>query len=337
MARRPTQKQIYEQLLDRYSREMADAFLSAIQAAAGQIDLAALASAIDAGDLARAVQIIGFDETALFPVADAVWNAFVAGGASAATIAPRGAIFGFNGRHERAEAWVAREAGRMIQGITDDTLPMVRAVVQDGLARGRGGAAVARDITGRLNRATGRREGGFIGLTTQQADAAIRARAILSSGDASAIRAYLNEKKGTKVWPARYNDMIRRAIDEGKPLSQTDIDKITGRYRDRMAKYRGEVIAGTEAAQAAAAGQREGFQQALDSGRVSSVTKRWQHNSANQDEREDHVYMGFQPAIPFDRLFTLPDGTQMEGPHDPAGGAGHNIGCRCIAIYRVTV
>jgi hypothetical protein len=102
-----------------------------------------------------------------------------------------------------------------------------------------------------------------------------------------------------------------------------------------MAKYRGEVIARTEAASALAQGQREGFQQAMDSGRVAGVTRRWQHNSANQNEREDHVYMGSQPAIPLDRKFTLPDGTQMDGPHDPAGGPVHNIGCRCIAIYRV--
>lgn len=327
MARRPTQKQLYDELLARYSKEVADAFLQAIQGAAAQVDMRALAAAIDAGDLTRVAALLGFDAGALFPVADAVRNAFIAGGASAATIAPRGAIFGFNGRHERAEAWVAREAGRMIQGITDDTLPMVRAVVQDGVVRGRGGAAVARDITGRLNRATGRREGGFMGLTTQQTDAAIRARSELSELDARYFTRKLRDR--------RYDALVRRSIENGAPLSATDIDRIAGRYRDRMAKYRGEVIARTEAASAIAQGQREGFQQALDSGRVAGVTRRWQHNNANQNEREDHVYMGSQPAIPIDRKFTLPDGTQMDGPHDPAGGAEHNINCRCIAIYRV--
>lgn len=327
MARRPTQKQLYDQLLARYSKEVADAFLQAIQGAAAQLDMRALAAAIDAGDLTRVAALLGFDAAALFPVADAVRNAFIAGGASAATIAPRGAIFGFNGRHERAEAWVAREAGRMIQGITDDTLPMVRSVVQDGLARGRGGAAVARDITGKLNMATGRREGGFIGLTQQQTDAAIRARAELADLDARYFTRKLRDK--------RFDARVRKAIADGTPLSQTDIDQITGRYRDKMAKYRGEVIARTEAASALAQGQKEGFQQALDSGRVAGVTKRWQHNSANQNERQDHVFMGSQPAIPIDRKFTLPDGTQMDGPHDPSGGPVHNIGCRCISVWRV--
>jgi hypothetical protein len=110
--------------------------------------------------------------------------------------------------------------------------------------------------------------------------------------------------------------MVRKAIADGKPLSAADIDKITGRYRDKMAKYRGEVIARTEAASALAQGQREGFQQALDSGRVAGVTKAWNHNSANQNEREDHVYMSMQPAIPIDRKFVLPDGTEMDVPHE---------------------
>jgi hypothetical protein len=25
----------------------------------------------------------------------------------------------------------------------------------------------------------------------------------------------------------------------------------------------------------------------------------------------------------------------MKYPHDPAGGAAHSIGCRCVAIHRV--
>lgn len=327
MARNPAQRQLYNELLARFSKEIADAFLQAIQGAAAQVDMKALAAAIDAGDVQRAAQIIGLDAGALFPVADAMRGAFVAGGGSVASIAPRGAIFGFNGRYERAESWIAENVGRMVQGIADDTLPMVRAVVQDGVSRGRGGDAVARDITGKINPISGRREGGFIGLTEQQTDAAIRARRELTDLDANYFTRKLRDK--------RYDAKVKAAIKSGKPLSQTDIDLIGNRYRDKMAKYRGQIIARTESASGIAQGQKEGFQQALDSGRIAGVTKRWQHNAANQQERQDHVYMGSQPAIPIDRKFTLPDGTQMDGPHDPAGGAKHTIGCRCITIHRV--
>lgn len=329
MARRPTQRQIYERLLERYSREMADAFFDAVQAAANRVSMSALAAAIDAGDTARIVSLLGLDATALFPVADALRNAFIAGGLSVAEFAPRGAIFGFNGRNVRAEAWVARFSGEMIQNITDDTLPMVRAVLTDGVSRGRSGATIAREITGRLNRATGRREGGFLGLTDQQTQAAINARADLENLDSRYFTRKLRDR--------RYDAMVQRAIDEGRPLSQTDIDRITNRYKDRMLKRRGELIARTETHSAMSAGQHEGIQQALDEGRILSASKAWVHNTANQDEREDHVSMGLAPAIPFNQQFVLPSGARADYAHDPDLPIGERAGCRCTTRYVIEV
>src|SRR6056297_2619802 len=114
MARRPTQKQLYERLLARYSKELADAFFAAIRETASGVSFRELVAAIDSGNAARVAQVLALDEAALFPVADALRNAFVAGGVSVAEIVPRGARFGFDGRHPRAEAWVAEQAGTMI-------------------------------------------------------------------------------------------------------------------------------------------------------------------------------------------------------------------------------
>ena len=327
MPRRPTQSQIYQRLLARYSREMANAFFAAVQAASSRVNMRDLARAIDLGDTARVVQLLGLDATALFPLADSLRSAFVAGGLSVAEFAPRGAVFGFNGRNTRAEAWVATTSGRMIQNITDDTLPMVRAVLTDGVSRGRSGATIARELTGRLNRATGRREGGFLGLNDQQTRAAINARADLDNLDSRYFSRKLRDR--------RYDAMVRKAIDEGKPLSQADIDRITNRYKDRMLRRRGEVIARTETHSALASGQHEGIQQALDEGRISSASKAWIHNSANQAAREDHESMGLSPAIPFNAAFTLPSGATGQYPHDPDLPIGERISCRCTARYQI--
>ena len=344
MARRPTQKQLYERLLARYSKELADAFFAAIREAASGVSFRQLVAAIDSGNAARVVQVLGLDDAALFPVADALRNAFVAGGASVSEIVPRGARFGFDGRHPRAEAWVAEQAGTMIQNITDDTLPAVRAAVLDGIERGRSSDAVARDIVGRVDRVTGRRKGGIIGLhggleppnaeypsgrVNGQVGSSFRARAELEDLDSN----YFNRKLRDR----RFDKMVQRSIDEGEPLSKTDIDRITGRYNDRMLKYRGDMVARTEAHGALSSGQHEGFQQAIDSGKIKSASKAWVHNSANQDEREDHVSLSMAPAIPFDQAFVLPDGTRMQYAHDPAGGAKHNIFCRCTTRYQVEV
>lgn len=328
MARRQTQRSVYAQLLARFDREIAEAFVLAIAEARAAVDMAALAQAIDAGDLMRAGQLLRMDDATLFRVTEAVRGGYIAAGQSVAQVAPGGVgVFAFDGRHLRAEAWVRQHAGTLVQSIADDTLPILRSVVQDGLERGRGGAAVARDITGRLNRLTGRREGGFLGLTSQQTDAAIRARAQLTNLDKSYFTRQLRDR--------RYDAMVRQAIESGKPLSAADIERITMRYRDRMAKYRGEMIARNEAHTALAQGQREGWQQMIDSGKVKDVLKSWQWNAGSQKEpRQDHQAMSSMPGIPFDQPFTMADGAQMMHPHDPAGGPQHSIGCRCTVMYR---
>ena len=328
MARRPTQKQLYERLLARYSKELADAFFAAIRDTASGVSFRELVAAIDSGNAARVVQVLGLDEAALFPVADALRNTFIAGGASVAEIVPRGARFGFDGRHPRAEAWVAEQAGTMIQNITDDTLPAVRAAVLDGVERGRSSNAVARDIVGRVDRRAGVRKGGILGLNEQQAKASIRARAELEQGSRKFLRREL---------PRRTRKRIEGILDRGDDLTKTDIELSMREYNNAQLKYRGDMIARTEAHGALSSGQHEGFQQAIDSGKIRSASKAWVHNSANQDEREDHVSLSMAPAIPFDQAFVLPDGTRMQYAHDPAGGAKHNIFCRCTTRYQVEV
>jgi hypothetical protein len=328
MARRPTQRDLFLTLAERYGRDIAAAWDVAIAQARGGVDMAALAAAIDAREYERALDLLRIDQAQMFALTEAMRAAYVGGGVSVAQILPGAVgVFAFDGRHRRAEAWIAERAGTLVQAITDDTLPMLREVVRDGVERGQSGATVARSITGRMSAATGRREGGFLGLTTQQTTAAVRARAELAALDANYFTRELRDR--------RYDGLVRRAIADGKPLSEADIARITGRYRDRMLGYRGRMIARNEAHTALAAGQAEGMQQLIDSGRVQTVLKRWQWNRGGQKEpREEHMAMASMPAIPFDRPFTFPDGVQMQHPHDPAGGAKHSIGCRCTVFYR---
>ncbi|MDT8328340.1 MAG: hypothetical protein RQ750_13295, partial [Roseovarius sp.] len=159
-----TQQEVYFKLLRKHRPRIANAFRDAILAARGAVDLAALATAIDANDLVEAARLLRIDARTLFPVTDAVRAAFVDGGMSAADIVPSAAVFGFNGQQDRALAFLARQGGDLVQGITEDTLPMLRSVVSDGIQRGRSSAAVARDITGRFEAGARVRVGGFLGL-----------------------------------------------------------------------------------------------------------------------------------------------------------------------------
>jgi len=45
--------------------------------------------------------------------------------------------------------------------------------------------------------------------------------------------------------------------------------------------------------------------------------------------------MGGTEVVGMDTPFEFPDGARLLYPHDPAGGARHNINCRCSVAYYV--
>lgn len=185
------------------------------------------------------------------------------------------------------------------------------------------------DITGRINRATGRREGGILGLTSGQTDAVIRARRELENLDSN----YFTRKRRD----ARFDGLVRKAIKAGKPLSQADIDRVTGRYKDRLLKYRGEVIARTETLAALQSGKVEGIQQLIDAGklRADQVTKRWRA-TGDARTRDSHAAMNDQ-RVGFNAAFVTPSGFHMAHPHDSSLGApaSETIQCRCLMEFKI--
>jgi hypothetical protein len=194
---------------------------------------------------------------------------------------------------------------------------------------GRNPRNIALDIIGRINPATGKREGGVIGLTSNQTDAVIKARSELQNLDTN----YFTRQRRD----ARFDKTIRKAIADGKPLTADQIDKITGRYKDRLLQLRGETIARTEAITALRAGTHEGFAQLVDSGavRADQIRLTW---SATGDgrTRDTHTSLNKQ-AITFGGTFVSPSGAMLSYPGDTSHGASgaETIQCRCTANYRI--
>ena len=325
------QRQI-DDILRQMEPRIRDAFIAAIYRARDGIDIGELIAALQAGDIERAARLFRLDDAALFPLEDAIRATFITGGQS--VVAPTGLRggFGFNGRHLRAEQWTRTIGSDLIQGIRDDTLEMARQVITSGLAEARGARAVALDLTGTLNRLTGQREGGFLGLTTQQADSIMSGRAKLASGDPALMREYLD----LRLRDRRYDATIRKAIAEGGTIRGAELDRIMLAHKNKALKYRGEVIAKNEAFTAQAAGRDEAYRQMLDRSDVADIVVRWQHN-LSREPRPDHVAMnGTVISLRKGEAFQFAD-ARMKHPHDPAGGAKHSIGCRCIAVYRVVL
>lgn len=314
------------------------AFERAIAKAAGSIDFNALVAAIESGNVQRAVEVLRINQALLFPLDDAIRAAYVAGGTMVTEDLTRGLSgrFGFDGRHERAESWMQEHGAELIEGIVRETAEMARKVITEGLAEGVEHRTVARQITGR--KVGARRVGGFLGLNSDQTDSVIRARSILSDPDQ--IRDYFVRDRVTgrmkprfKLSDRRYDAKVKAAIKEGRALTGKELDTVMEAHRSKALGYRGRVIAKNEAHTALAAGRMEAYQQISEDPEVETVTKKWVHG-LSKEPRPDHLRLD-GTVIDMDEKFEMDDGTLMDGPHDPAGGARHSIHCRCTAFYRV--
>lgn len=327
-------------LISRLEPKIARAFRDAMQRASGDISFSQLVAALENGNIGQALQLVEISPGILFELDEEIRAAYIAGGLLATEDVPRAlrGKFSFNGRHLRAEEWVRENVGNLVQGIQSDTLQTTRDVILQGFQENRTPRQVARDITGR--NVGGRRVGGFLGLNSDQTDQVIRARRMLS--DPEQIKNYFIKDRETGRLKPRYklsnrnmDSLVRRAIANGTALSGKDLERVIEAHKAKAMGYRGNVIAKDQTFTAIAAGREESYAQMIARDDVEDVTKRWQHN-LSEFPREDHVEMN-GTVLSFNEVFRFPDGATLRHPQDVNADAGHKIGCRCTAFYRVVV
>lgn len=304
------------------------AFLDWVEQTAGRARVTEVERLIAAGQLGQLPALLGLDATSLAGIVESVRSAAVAGGMFEARHV-RGLALGFDMRHREAERWLSRHAGRLVTEILADQRALIESTVTMSVEIGRGPRQAALDLVGRVERATGRRTGGIIGLTRQQGEYVISARRELATMDPH----YFTRARRDR----RFDRLVRKAMDGGKPLSAADIDRITGRYADRLLAYRGETIARTEALTGFSAGRDLVFAEAIADGRLNPrhVTKTWK-TAQDGKVRDSHAALeGATVAV--DAAFTAPTGSQMRYPGDTELGASaaDTIQCRCTAAYTV--
>lgn len=216
----------------------------------------------------------------------------------------------------------------------DDQLQALRDVIVDGLNQGRHARRIGLDLVGRINRATGRREGGLIGLSSRQIDDVRSARAILSSGNPTEMRKFLKRPLRDK----RLDRIVTTAIRDGRPVNQANIDRLMTGYTNKLLKHRGRVIARSETLAATHAGHREGFQQLIDTGAVreQQVRKIWRATGDDR-VRDSHTRLDSE-SVGFNEPFISPaTGAHLMHPGDTSRGApGEDvIQCRCWMETRI--
>ena len=160
-------------------------------------------------------------------------------------------------------------------------------------------------------------------------------RSRLLSGDPDELRKVLRMTKRDR----RFDAAIRRAIASGKPMTVSQVDRLTQRYSARLLKLRGDTIARTETARAVEAGRMDAFRQGMNGANIppQAVYREWLHGGpAPSMARPDHAAMHKRKIVGLDEPWIV-GGALMMYPLDTSMGAGpeHIVNCRCMQNIRI--
>lgn len=316
-------------------KEMLEAFLDSVAAIKNDVKINQLTLLIEQGNIDGAIKLLGLDPSAFEGMDEALRQAYRTGGMTGSIqigVIPTedgDIVMRFNMRSPMAEEWLRRESSRLITEMADGQQELVRSVLTEGLEQGVNPRQQALALVGRMD-STGRRTGGFIGLTTQQAGWVVNAENELVNLNPNYFTRDLRDK--------RLDPVIRRAMESGEPLTQEQINRAITRLQGRTLKYRGDVIARTESIKALGAGQEESIDQAIVKGEVDDdlVDGEWDSTGNDGRTRDSHLLMEGQKrkhGEPFD----FPFGGQAMFPRDDSldAPAGELIQCRCRKVTTI--
>lgn len=320
----------YEKLLERLERLIAKEYSDTLTDIRAGIDIQRLIQALERNDLNGVIAAMNVDEAVYGSFNDAIRAAYLEGGMLGLQEFPRPPsapqlIIRFNVRNIRAESWLATKSSSLVKQIQDEQREAIKVLLEIGMEKGNNPRAVALDLVGRINKATGIREGGVVGLTKQQAKWLVNAREELEAGNYSA---YLERKLRDK----RFDALIKRALKGEATLTKDQINNAIKKYQTKIERFRGEMIARSEGIEALNAGQYEGLKQGLEKvGKSESdVSRKWDA-TGDARTRQDHYSMDGQEIFGTHSAFTAPDGSRLRFPGDKQLGASaaQTIMCRC--------
>ncbi|RRV49579.1 hypothetical protein [Pseudomonas sp. p106] len=319
---------------------MQRAYLDSIRAAVDAAVIAEVERLIAEDDEQGLVALLSLGALAVF--AEAMRGAFLVGGrfemVAIVLPAPLRREIGrkeFDPSTEQAQARIAQQVQQARQASTDGVRDAIRAVM--GSRRTIGGPQrtarqAALDLVGRTSPQTGRRTGGVLGLPGNMAQYVVNARQQLLSGDPDEMRKYFARTRRDR----RFDGIVRRALEAGKPVAAADVDKIAGRYSERLLKTHVEMLTRTAAAESFNAGRDQAWEQLVAQGiDRAKIEKEWR-DRADEKVRNSHRHMRGQTVI-LGQAFRTNSGALLRYPGDSSLGAGYDetANCRCYIIYHL--
>jgi len=321
--------------------EVQEIFLRVMQDIVDRAILNEMILAIEQNDADALFRATGFTPAALGPILDAIENAYKEGANTTVDGWPKrlrtpfGTVsFQFNMRNQKVIQDIGQSSAQLIDYLTNEAKDNLRMVMQRGYTEGQNPRATALDIVGRIDPTTKQRVGGIIGLTPNQENWVANGQKYLERLDKKYFNMQLRDK--------RFDKLILKAMESGKPLSKDQISKIMTAYKTRALRYRAEAIARTETIQSINRGEHMAHTQAVDEGAIdiSAITKEWD-DVGDDRTRLTHRVLGSKygkgKGIGLNEPFTSPSGALMMYPGDTKlnAPAGEIVHCRCKARYRI--
>lgn len=304
-----------DKLLDTLEPKLRRQFLASLAVIKGRVDLAAVSSFIEAGNINGAIALVDFTVDKLV---QAVTVGFIdAGESTAAFIDGLGVTVAFDQVNQRAVEAMRLNQLRMVVNFTAEQTQVAQTAILRAIERGANPLEAAR-----LFRDS-------IGLTARQEAAVRNYTRLLEELNREALDRALRDR--------RFDRLVDRAIRNDQPLTREQIDRMTDRYRERYLKYRSEVIARTEALRSTHQGSKEMFDQAFDDGKLKrkDVSRQWL-TAGDERVRGSHNDMDLQERGA-DEPFQSGDGIFLMYPGDPSAPGRETIQCRCVLTTRVTI
>ena len=325
-----SRKKLYA-LIDNLEPSVRDAFYAAIQNIKDSASINEIAALLAAGRISEAYDTLQISNATFAALERQIGFGFVESGELAAQnmrVRKSGGgrvVVLFDTRNPKAERYLQNVSSRLITEIVADQREGVRGYLATRLSQGANPRTTALDLVGRINKATGRRTGGVIGLTSQQMSFVANMQSELS--DPKLMQNYFTRARRDK----RFDRVVLKAIKEEKPLDADTIAKLSTNYSNRLLQLRGETIARTETIGAVNAAQQVAFESAVDAGTVKrqDIKKIWQ-TAMDARVRDSHAAMQGE-KVGIDERFS----NGLLYPAEPSGDAAETINCRCVVTYDV--
>ena len=312
--------------------EVRKMFIEAMEKVVDRASIDEMVKAIENNDMEALYIASGFTESVLNPFIDKLEEVYEKAGGITISSWPKKLRADFNIRNKYVSEDILNYSSELISNITDEVKEVIRYVVNEGYQRGLNPRVTALELVGRINPITRKREGGRLGLSKNQNEWVNNCRKYLENLDKRYLNLGLRDRN--------FDVIFEKALEENKPITKENIEKMIMAYNNKAFKYRGDAIARTETMHSINRAEYMSIKQNIDEGRINEnqVTK-WWSDTHDSRTRHTHIQLGKEynrkNAIPFNEPFVSVSGDKLMFPGDQSLGANPKeiIHCRCKAEY----